>query len=113
MSRRLPPSNWPPPPPVAPRCALCERQTPALTEHHLIPKSQGRRRGTPIAALPTTLLCPACHKFLHQTFSNAELAGEYSTVEALTNHPEVGRFLHWVRKQPPSKGIRVRGGRGR
>ena len=80
-----------------------------LTEHHLIPKSQGRRRGVPIHELPTVLLCPPCHKFLHKTFTNAELAGEYSSVDALLEHEDVARFLQWIRKQPASKGVRVRG----
>ena len=109
MARRLPPSDWPPAPQPAPRCALCERETPVLTEHHLIPRSQGRRRGTPIHELPTVLLCPACHKFLHKTFSNVELATTYASVDALRQHEGVQNFLNWLRKQPPSKGVRVRG----
>lgn len=109
MARRKPPSDWPPPPRETPRCALCERETPVLTEHHLIPKSQGRRRGLAIHSLPTAALCPACHKFLHKTFTNAELANEYASVDALLEHEDVARFLSWVRKQPASKGIRVRG----
>lgn len=79
-----------------------------LTEHHLVPKSQGRRQGVKIHALPTARLCPACHKFLHRTFSNAELAGDYSSVEALLEHGDVRRFVAWVRGQPASKGVRVR-----
>lgn len=109
MARRLPPSDWPPAPAPAPHCALCGRQTPTLTEHHLVPRSQGRRRGVRVADLPTTLLCPPCHKFLHTTFSNAELAGDYATLEALLAHEDVARFVRWVRRQPASKGVRVRG----
>ena len=108
MARRLPLSDWPPAPQPEPRCDLCERATPLLTEHHLIPRSQGRRQGLRAAELPTADLCPACHKFLHATFSNAELAGEYADLTALRQHPEVGRFLAWVRRQPPTKAVRVR-----
>ena len=108
VARRLPPSNWPPPLLPEPHCGLCERQTPRLTEHHLIPRSQGRRRGMKTSALPTELLCPACHTFLHKTFSNAELAGEYRSVDALLTHPEVQKFVAWLRKQPASKAVRVR-----
>ncbi len=79
-----------------------------LTEHHLVPRSQGRRQGVKIQELPTVRLCPACHKFIHRTFSNAELAGEYSSVEALLAHEAVRRFVAWVRGQPASKGVRVR-----
>lgn len=108
MARRRPETGWPPPPAPTPRCGLCEREVPLLTEHHLIPRSQGRRRGLRAAELPTERLCPACHKFLHRTFTNAELAAEYRSVETLLEHPDVQRFVAWIRKQPASKGVRVR-----
>lgn len=108
MSRKRPETNWPPPPAPPECCGLCERETPTLTEHHLIPRSQGRRRGLKVTELPTVLLCSPCHKFLHKTFTNAELAGEYSSVDALLEHEDVQRFLNWVRKQPVTKSVRVR-----
>ncbi|AWN24537.1 HNH endonuclease [Deinococcus irradiatisoli] len=79
-----------------------------MTEHHLIPRSQGRRRGVPVHELPTVLLCPACHKFLHKTFTNAELAGELSSVDALLEQEPVRRFVAWIRTQPATKSVRVR-----
>lgn len=106
--RKRPSPSWPPPAPQAPRCALCGREGVRLTEHHLVPKSQGRRRGVPIHALPTALLCPACHKFLHKTFSNAELETQYNSVDKLLAHEGVARFVAWLRKQPASKGVRVK-----
>lgn len=108
LARRLPPPTWPPPPRPPECCALCGRAAPLLTEHHLVPRSQGRRRGMPVQALPTVMLCGPCHKFLHRTFSNAELAADYPTVPALLAHPEVERFVRWVRTQPATKGVRVR-----
>ncbi len=81
---------------------------PHLTEHHLIPKSQGRRQGLNIAALPTVLLCSACHKFLHKTFSNAELAGEFNSVDVLLEREEVRKFVTWIKKQPATKAVKVR-----
>lgn len=89
-------------------CALCERETPTPTEHHLIPRSQGRRRGTKISDLPTTMLCPACHKYLHNTFSNAELAHAYHNIDALREHIGIQNFLKWLKKQPITKGIRIK-----
>ena len=80
----------------------------SLSKEHLVPRSQGRRRGMPVQALPTVMLCGPCHKFLHRTFSNAELAADYPTVPALLAHPEVERFVRWVRTQPATKGVRVR-----
>lgn len=108
MARCLPQSNWPPPPQATPTCALCERAAPQLTEHHLIPRSQGRRRGTKISGLPTVMLCGPCHKFLHRTFSNAELAQDYNAVDTLLEHEDVCRFVSWIKKQPASRSVRVR-----
>lgn len=54
------------------------------------------------------MLCSPCHKFLHRTFTNAELAGEYHSLDALSTQPEVKKFVTWLRKQPVTKGIRVR-----
>ena len=108
MARRLPLSNWPPPPTSEPRCGLCERAVPHLTEHHLIPRSQGRRRGVKIHALPTVMLCGACHKFLHKTFSNAELAGALNSVDALLEQESVQNFVAWLKKQPATRSVKVR-----
>lgn len=108
MARRLPPSNWPPPPPATPVCGLCGRAAPLLTEHHLVPRSQGRRRGVKVTELPTALLCGPCHKFLHRTFSNAELAQDYSAIDTLLEHEDVRRFVAWISKQPASRSVRVR-----
>ncbi|WP_446717646.1 HNH endonuclease [Deinococcus sp. UR1] len=81
---------------------------PNLTEHHLLPRSQGRRQGVRVSDLPTALLCRPCHSFLHRTFSNAELARDYQDIGALLAHPEVLRFVRWLRTQPATKGVRVR-----
>ncbi|MFC4427493.1 HNH endonuclease [Deinococcus navajonensis] len=108
MAARRISTSWPPPPEPEPRCGLCQRAVPSLTEHHLIPRSQGRRRGMAVASLPTVMLCGPCHKFLHRTFTNAELASEYQDLEALRTHPDVQKFVAWLRKQPATKGVRVR-----
>ena len=54
--------------------------------------------------LPTVRLCPACHKFLHKTFSNAELAGEFNSLDALLEREEVQSFVAWIKKQPATRG---------
>ncbi|WP_261664961.1 HNH endonuclease [Deinococcus sp. Marseille-Q6407] len=108
MARRAKAAAWPPPAAAPAACALCGREVPRLTEHHLVPRSQGRRRGLKVAELPTVMLCPACHKYLHTTFSNQELETGYSSLEALREHEGVQKFVAWIRKQPASKGVRVR-----
>lgn len=85
-------------------CALCGRAVPHLTEHHLIPRARGKKG----QVLPVVWLCPACHKQLHALFTLDQLATELNTVEALRQQPDMARFIKWVRKQPPTKGVRVR-----
>lgn len=38
---------------------------------------------------------------IHRVFSEKELAGAYADPEALRMHPEIRRFVAWVRRQPP------------
>lgn len=89
---------------LTPPCALCERVVPRLTEHHLVPRSQGKKG----QALPTILICSACHRQLHVLFSNEELARDFDTPEKLRAEPRMRKFIKWVRGQAPGKHIRVR-----
>ncbi|GGM44396.1 HNH endonuclease [Deinococcus arenae] len=87
-------------------CVLCGREG-EMTDHHLVPKSQGRRQGVKLGEIPTVKMCAACQGFLVKTFSNAQLANELSTVEAIQAREEVQKFVKWVQKQPLSRGVRV------
>src|SRR4028119_548749 len=89
---------------TADMCQLCEREVGALTVHHLVPRSQAKKR----QPLPTALLCAACHRQLHALFSNRQLARQLSSVEELKSRPEVQNFLLWIKKQDPNKRIKVR-----
>jgi hypothetical protein len=82
-------------------CGLCNRPVPALTVHHLQPKSEGGQDG------PRLELCAPCHKQIHALFDNTTLAREYDSVTKLREEPRVARFLRWVRKQDPGKRVRV------
>ena len=90
-------------------CPLCEREIPESQKdaHHLVPKSKGGRH--------TEYLHRLCHRQIHALFTEAELARDYATVEALRAHPEMARFLAWVAGKPPDffertrKSARVRG----
>ncbi len=87
-------------------CVLCRREG-DMTDHHLVPKSQGRRQGVKLGEIPTVKMCAACQGFLSKTFSNAQLANELNTVEAILARDEVQKFVKWVQKQPLTKGVRV------
>ena len=44
---------------------------------------------------------PICHRILHTTFTNAELARMTAAGEAPDTHPDIKRFLDWVSSKPP------------
>lgn len=75
-------------------CPLCERPIPASQrdEHHLVPRLKGGRQ--------TQALHRICHRQIHALFTEAELAQRYNTAQALLEHPEVRKFVDWVKKKP-------------
>ena len=91
-----------------PICPLCLRPIPREAKqslHHLVPKLKGGKGG------PVVRLHQICHNEIHATFTEAELAREFNTPEALRAHPRMARFLEWVRKRPPAFHARSSGGR--
>lgn len=42
-----------------------------------------------------------CHSKIHHTFSEKELEETYHTWEALRSHPEIEKFVAWIRKKAP------------
>ena len=93
-----------------PICALCLRPIPPdvpQSVHHLIPKQKGGRGG------PTVLLHDICHKEIHAALTAGELARNFSTPEALREHPRLQKFAEWVAKRPPEFLSKVPGPPGR
>jgi hypothetical protein len=81
--------------PAETTCPLCGRPLipgPTIDAHHLLPRSQG---GT-----DTVILHRICHQAIHATLSEPELARDFRTIEALRQHPDLARFIAWVRKRP-------------
>jgi len=76
-------------------CPLCDRIIPAAERdtHHLVPKSRG--------GIVTVLLHRICHRQIHALISESELARAYRDVNALRQHPELAKFVSWVRRKPP------------
>ncbi len=91
-----------------PICPLCDRPIPAdvpQSRHHLIPKLRGGKGGQ------TVLLHHICHKEIHATLTEAELARGFSTIDALRSHPRLAKFTRWVAKRPPGFASKVPGAR--
>ncbi|MEM7508280.1 MAG: HNH endonuclease [Pseudomonadota bacterium] len=94
--------------PNPPICPLCHRPIPPWAKqslHHLIPKLKGGKHG------PTALLHQICHNEIHATLTEAELARDYSTIEALRGHPRLAAFIRWVSSRDPAFHSRSAGGR--
>lgn len=82
-----------------PICPLCGRPIPKgapQSVHHLVPRLKGGARG------PVVRLHQICHDAIHAAFTEAELAREANTVEALRAHPRLQRFLKWIARRPPA-----------
>jgi len=91
-----------------PICPLCKRPIPAdapQSLHHLIPKLKGGKGG------PTVLLHDICHREIHATLTETELARSYFEVDALRAHPRLAKFIAWVSKRPPGFKSKVPGRR--
>lgn len=74
---------------AVPVCPICDRPIPAgvpQSAHHLVPKLKGGKGG------PTDLLHHICHREIHASLTEAELARSYHTVEALRAHPRLAKF---------------------
>ncbi|WP_372886983.1 HNH endonuclease signature motif containing protein [Shimia sp.] len=85
------------PPVPDPICPLCQRPIPPAarqSRHHLIPRLKGGKTG------PQVLLHQICHNQIHATLTEAELARDFATIEALRSHPELAGFIRWIAKRP-------------
>jgi hypothetical protein len=75
-------------------CELCSRPIPKSQRdaHHLIPKSRG--------GIATVILHRLCHRQIHATLTESQLAQHYSTIDTLRTHPEIAKFIEWVSNKP-------------
>jgi len=84
-----------PAPPAAPRCPLCERPLPAgptVDLHHPVPRSLGGTLTVPMHRI--------CHRKLHASFSERELAGFGDDWARLRAQPGIAAFVRWVARRP-------------
>ena len=75
-------------------CWLCARPLGRRVEwHHPVPKSRGGRETVPVH--------PICHRTIHATFTNAQLARLGAEAAPLRDDPAMARFLAWIAHKPP------------
>ena len=82
-------------------CELCERDVEKLTIHHLIPRQKKGHHG------PKINICSACHRQIHTLFDNTRLAQELNSKEKLINEAQMQKFIKWVKKQDPTRKVKV------
>ena len=91
---------------------MCGRAVRTLTQHHLIPRAQHKKKKKREELSQAELnrviwICAPCHKNLHAVLTERELADRYNTLAKLLAYPGIANFTAWVRKQADAP-IRVR-----
>jgi len=84
-------------------CPLCGRKLvggSSVNQHHLVPRSRNGR--------DTVALHWICHAAIHATLSEKELERQYNMIERLREHPQLRRFIVWVRRKPSELWVRTR-----
>lgn len=87
-------------------CELCGRTVSWLTRHHLIPRTRhaNKRNKREFSRVEVkrrvAWLCRPCHNHVHAVLGEKRLEREFNTLELLAAHPEVARFVAWMRTKP-------------
>lgn len=88
------------------RCDLCGRRTRrGTTEHHLIPRTCHsnkwfKKRYTRAQMQVTIDVCRDCHHAIHDLVPDEkELARQWNTLDTLQTHPEISKYLAWIKKR--------------
>jgi len=82
-------------PVVIDKCPICERDMwkgPSIDKHHMVPKSRGGKE--------TEFLHKICHRKIHSIWTNKELEKDFNDPEKIKVHPEMQKFIEWVKKKP-------------
>ena len=87
------------------KCVLCEREVNEVGRHHLIPRTRhknkrNKREFDRTEVKKTAPICWPCHKQIHAIFTEKELERGYNTIELIRVHPEMEKFIKWIKKKP-------------
>jgi len=98
---------------------MCLRDGLKLTRHHLIPRTTHKRKRTKAQHSKEDMvgrllmICGGCHNQIHAVLSERELAEDFHNTEALFAHPEIAKYIKWIRGRKVSGRVSVRSKRGR
>src|SRR5262249_40274854 len=87
-------------------CELCGRAVSTLTRHHLIPRTRHsnkrNKRDFSPEDVKTRIACfgRPCQNHVKALYPDKMLEREYNTLERLRSHPDVAKFVEWIRKKP-------------
>ena len=84
-------------------CCLCKRET-DLTFHHLIPRKVHRRAYFKKHFTKQELnigidVCRQCHRVIHKSYNEMELAKSFSSIDKLIAEPLLANQFEWLSKQ--------------
>lgn len=87
------------------KCELCGSEF-NLTRHHLVPKLKAKNKYKEIRDDDSNILivCRSCHDQIHALYSESQLRDLYSSKEALSEAPELKKFISWKKKHLDFKG---------
>lgn len=76
-------------------CPICDREMvmgASVDRHHWIPRAAGGRDWDWIHQI--------CHRKIHTLFSETALAKSFSNAASIRAHPEMIKFIQWVKHRP-------------
>lgn len=87
-------------------CEMCLREGCLLTKHHLIPQARhaNKRNKRDFDRMEVkqrvAWICRPCHNHVHALFTEKTLERQYNTLASLLAHPEVKKFVDWIKTKP-------------
>ncbi len=77
-------------------CPICERDMIKdlfVDKHHFLPKCRGGKESEYVHKI--------CHNKIHSIWTEKELEAEFHDPEKVKAHPEMQKFIKWVKKKEP------------
>lgn len=86
-----------------PICELHQGEGYDMSDHHLVPQTRHKnkrvkREFDKVERNKKIEVCQPCHSKIHSVFTEKELERDYNTLEKLQVHPEIAKFIVWIRK---------------